>query len=429
MSKHYTPTDCYSQAQWIIELYAISQQAIKSECRDYAAQAKQAASNGQALILCPISGLSYAMPMQGISSSIPRLPLISLHPMLSATLPHRVEDSLSLPMLMGRIIYSLCNKGLIHCATLLPSLSSDSLHKAVKGRLLKAIPMLLAVCAVEDTTRLARLPRLSLSHSLAYEGANAIADAISTYGLRCYGMLYTNYAASADSSADSQDSLVAELDAMLTADERASSLASKREDAARRMAQAKAAKRIDSLTLVDCIDTVLHTMQGTHGGWSHGVHGTMLAKLANKESPLAPHWLGTLSNLLQTGYPDVSLVGYNNYSAYEYVMQALDLAILAHSQAMYELDLLSPDTNDLMLRTLQRYNMDKAQGATIKLDAMTATALAPKAIAKKLSTALEQAATVAQAKAATQSVQAIASGAPKLSLAERIAAIKTAKGL
>jgi hypothetical protein len=162
----------------------------------------------------------------------------------------------------------------------------------------------------------------------------------------------------------------------------------------------------------------------------------MLNRLDSRDEPIEPYWLQVISDMLHNNFPHASLVGFSAYGAYEYVTQALDLAILQHSQAMYELDLLSPDTNALVLRTLQRYNMDKPSSqATIKLDAMTATSQTPKAIAAKLSKALTEAATVASASQTnstgdgTANSTGQASEQPKLSIAQRIAAIKAAKGL
>lgn len=413
-------------AQWAQELCA---SLPKSLIASYAQQARQAAQDNSILQLCPISGTLCKLQLDSSlrnSTSKIRYPLVALNPMVYATLPTAAEAALPLHMLIARLLYIAAQHGIIRITTALP-LQEAASNSATKARLIKALPMLQAVVNV-SAERAARLPVLALSPEL--HTASAFANALSVWTLRCYGMLYADYGTSVS---DDDTAALAELDALLNADERARLLAQKREDAAVRAARTAAQKRITSCTLMDAASAVCKVMRKVTCDWAHDVHGTKLMQLACTKPTVDAAWYSIISSTLIKYFPDSKIVGEEAYGAYTIIQQHLDMLQLSHSQALAELGLLPEDSNELLRTVLTRYNMRDVSGkheaklqASLQVMPAQSTRASVQDSQQKLRTALVQAALVVNATVPTVAPATAADGR-KLSIAERIAATRAAQ--
>jgi len=410
--------------EWAAKLYALVDKntTLQSSLMQ---QAAQAASNGCLTTLCPISGVVSTMQCNGLQSvRLPKAPLLQLHPLLTAQLPTTTEASLPLHMLLSRILFTLAMQGIVSISTLLPM--QAVCNSPAKHRLVKALPKLQALIGI-DKHKLDRLPILRLSSTLLSTGDESVANAISVWALRCYGLTYVDYSLSVS---DSDSEALAELDAMLNIDERLRLLQQKKEEAAQRAARAAATKRISKLTLSAACTTVCAVMAATHNGWHDAVHAPILKNLCRSKPTVDAAWYSLISNLLIDSYPDRSILGNERYEAYMLVQQHLDMLQLQHSQALAELDCLPQDTAEQTRSILAKYN---ALHASSKLDAK----MAAKANVSTAATTTSAQRTVKALQAAVIDAAIAVNGNDKataaitsntqLTIAQRIAALKAAK--
>lgn len=414
-------------SQWAQELCAT---LPKSAMAAYSADCIANARNGKLSTLCPISGMLSTTAFASDSSlhaSIAKLryPLVAISPLCYASLPTAAEASLPLHMLLARLIYACASMGIVRITTALPMQQAAS---TCKTRLIKILPMLQAIVGVSPE-RAARLPVLALSPSLCSGSTpHAFASALSVWAMRCYSMLYADYGTSLS---DDDTQALAELDAMLNADERARQLAQKREDAAVRAARAAAARKITALSLQDAAKAVCATMQKVTCDWAHAVHGEKLMQLACPKPSVDAAWYSIINQLLIKFHPDSSLLSSEAYAAYTLMQQHLDMLVLGHNQALAELGLLPQETNELMRNVLARYNMaDPCSKHEAKLQASASIIVHTeraqvKASQQQLAKALVQAHTVAQAQE-QKHIPSHAADGRKLSIAERIALARKA---
>lgn len=426
-----------TQQKWLSELYTIAHSAIKSESRTYATECKANANKGLATFLCPISGQFYTMQADCIGNQHTNLPIVSIHPTITANLPSRIEEGLPLNTLLARLIYALCNQGLITVECILP-LSTTRLTQGMLKKLQITLPMLNTIIGNKENS-LNRLPRLALT-SLTCVNTHATVSAISIWATRCYGMLYTPSANAGGYDIDTAFESVAELDAILNADSRSMQLATKREDAAIRAARNRAIKRINTMQLADCVRTVRHTMSQCFSAWSDSVHGNFIQQLVTNPATLEITLLQSAQAILREAHPDLSICGLVAYTAYEYTMQAIDCAMLRHSVVLLELGMLSEDTNDALMDTLNRYaSLDStrtmaslsAKTATSGLNAIVDSRKLNNSLVDAVVQAVESVNAVNNTASNQQAMQAtIAQPADKpMTTQERIAAIRAARSM
>lgn len=426
---HNTAVYSTDTLDWASKLYALIDKnaTLQSSLMQ---QAAQAASNGSLTTLCPISGVVSTMPCNasnGLQSvRLPKAPLLQLHPLLTAQLPTATEASLPLHMLISRILLTLAQQGIVSVNTLLPM--QAICNSPAKHRLVKALPKLQALIGI-DKHKLDRLPVLRLSSTLVSTGDESVANAISVWALRCYGLTYVDYSLSVS---DSDSEALAELDAMLNIDERLRLLQQKKEEAAQRAARAAATKRISKLTLGTACTTVCAVMAATHNGWHDAVHAPILKNLCRSKPTVDAAWYSLISNLLIDSYPDRSILGNERYEAYLLVQQHLDMLQLQHSQALAELDCLPQDTAEQTRSILSKYNalhasnkLDAKMAAKANVSTAATTASAQRTV-KALQAAVIDAAIAVNGNANSTAAAAITNNT-KLSIAQRIAALKAAQ--